>query len=81
MIAREIEDAVSKDTFDRVIRIDGEGLHVGDNKTSSEVLIDTNSVNVVMSGQKYSQFAANYVQFGIYQLRKSADGGLVFKLR
>lgn len=81
MIAQEIEDAVSKDTFDRVIRIDGEGLHVGDNKTSSEVLIDTNSVNVVMSGQKYSQFAANYVQFGIYQLRKSADGGLVFKLR
>lgn len=66
--------------FQRVVRIDTEGLHVGDNQSSAEVLIDSESVNVVMGGQKYSRFAANYVQFGLYQLRKSADGGLVFKL-
>lgn len=67
--------------FQRVIRINEDGLHVGDNQSGGEVLIDSESVNVVMSGQKYSRFAANYVQFGRYQLRKSADGGLVFKLQ
>ena len=64
----------------RVVRVDAEGLHVGDNQTSNEVLIDSESVNIVMLGNKYSRFAANYVQFGNYQLRQSVDGGLVFKL-
>ena len=66
--------------FQRVVRIDDDGLHVGDNQSSGEVLIDSESVNVVMSGQKYSKFAGSYVQFGNYQLRRSSDGGLVFKL-
>ena len=66
--------------FQRVVRINDEGLHVGDNQSSGEVLIDSNSVNVVFNGQRYSKFAANYVQFGNYQLRRSSDGGLVFKL-
>ena len=73
--------AVPHIEFQRVVRIDDEGLHVGDNQSNGEVLIDSESVNVVMGGQKYSKFAANYVQFGQYQLRKSADGGLVFKLQ
>ena len=68
--------------FKRVMRLDQEtGLHIGDNQTGNEVLIDSDSVNIVMNGQKYSKFAANYVQFGQYQLRRSADGGLVFKLK
>ena len=68
--------------FRRVMRLDQEtGLHIGDNQTGNEVLIDSESVNIVMNGQKYSKFAANYVQFGQYQLRRSADGGLVFKLK
>ena len=73
--------ALPREDFQRVVRIDESGLHVGDNQTTSEVLIDSESVNVVMGGQKYSRFAANYVQFGNYQLRKSADGGLAFKLK
>ena len=28
----------------------------------------------------YSRFAANYVQFGNYQLRRTTDGGLAFKI-
>jgi len=44
------------------------------------VLIDSESVNVVLGGKKYSKFAGSYVQFGNYQLRRSSDGGLVFKL-
>ena len=51
--------------FRRVMRLDQEtGLHIGDNQTGNKVLIDSDSVNIVMNGQKYSKFAANYVQFG-----------------
>ena len=35
---------------------------------------------VTGAGAGYSQFTANYVQFGNYQLRKTADGGMAFKL-
>ena len=72
--------ALPRVDFQRVVHIDDDGLHVGDNQSSGEVLIDSESVNVVMSGQKYSKFAGGYVQFGNYQLRRSSDGGLVFKL-
>ena len=76
--AQATADAARAD-FQRVVRIDSEGLHVGDNQTSNEVLIDSGSVNVVLGGRKYSKFAGDYVQFGDYQLRRSVDGGLVFK--
>ena len=66
--------------FRRIVRIDDDGLHVGDNLSNGEVLIDSESVNVVLGGKKYSKFAGSYVQFGNYQLRRSSDGGLVFKL-
>ena len=65
--------------FRRVVRIDDAGLHVGDNQSNGEVLIDSGSVNVVINGVGYSKFAGNYVQFGDYQMRRSADGGLMFK--
>lgn len=77
---RTADAALPVRDFQRVVRVDTDGLHVGDNQTGGEVLIDSESVNVVMGGRKYSRFAANYVQFGLYQLRQSADGGLVFKL-
>ena len=77
--AQVTADATRTD-FQRVVRIDDEGLHVGDNQSNGEVLIDSESVNVVMNGTRYSKFAGNYVQFGNYQLRQSSDGGLVFKM-
>ena len=75
MIVGDVEEVQT------LVRVDDDGLHVGDGTNTGEVLIDESSVNVVMNGQKYSQFASNYVQFGNYQLRQSADGGLVFKLK
>ena len=73
-------DALPRTEFQRVVRIDDEGLHVGDNQANGEVLVDSSSVNVVFNGQRYSKCSGNYVQFGNYQLRRSSDGGLVFKL-
>lgn len=71
-----------EEEFRRVIRIDDDGLHVGDNKSKNEVLIDSESVNIkIGAANDYSKFTAKYVQFGSYQLRQSADGGLVFKVR
>ena len=66
--------------LNRMIRLDSEGLHVGELESTAEVLIDPESVNVVLNGTRYSRFAGNYVQFGNYQLRRSSDGGLVFKM-
>lgn len=62
-------------------RLDDDGLHVGQKDSASEVLIDNDSVDIRMNGAVYSQLGSNFVQFGNYQLRKSADGGLVFKMK
>lgn len=65
---------------ERFARLDGDGLHVGESGSPGEVLIDSESVNVVMNGQKYSRFGANYVQFGRTQLRGASDGGMLFRV-
>lgn len=65
----------------RILRLDSDGVHVGDSATANELLLDSQSVNVRMGGQTFSKFAGNYVQFGDYQLRRTTDGGLVFKRR
>ena len=68
--------------FRRVVRIDENGLHVGDNQnTNNEVLIDSEAVNVVTGGVMESKFAGSYIQFGSYQLRRTADNGLAFKVK
>lgn len=49
--------------------------------STKEVLIREESVDIREAGKKFSRFAGDYVQFGNYQLRKSTDGGLVFKMK
>lgn len=65
----------------KFVRLDSAGLHVGDPSAASEVLIDEGSVNVVIGGLDYSRFAADYVQFGSYQMRRTTDGGMAFQVR
>ena len=65
----------------KLLRLDDDGVHVGEYGNTSEVLIDKSTVSVVQNGRRYSQFASNYAQFGEYQMRKSADGGIVFKIK
>lgn len=67
----------------KVLRLDTEGVHIGDTQSTTEVLIDASTVKVKQRGSAsaaYSTFAGNYVQFGNYRLRRSADGGLAFNL-
>lgn len=62
---------------------DGSGVYVKDIQGESVLKLNSGSVSIgAVSGaaKGYSQLTANYVQFGNYQLRKSGDGGLVFKL-
>ena len=83
----EAEDArvtavETKTAIQRVVRIMPDGLHVGDNQnTNNEVVIDSEAVNVVTGGQMESKFTASYIQFGLYQLRWTADNGLAFKVK
>ena len=54
----------------------------GDNQnTNNEVLIDSEAVNVVTGGVMESKFTGSYIQFGNYQLRRTADNGLAFKVK
>lgn len=72
---------LSKEEFQHYVRIANDGLHVGAEGTTGEVVIDSDSVDVRINGKTFSSFGANYVEFGNYQIRRSADGGLVFKMR
>lgn len=72
----------TKQTLLRVVRIGADGLHVGDNQnTNNEVLIDSEAVNVITGGVMESKFTGSYIQFGNYQLRRTADNGLAFKVK
>ena len=72
----------TQQTLLRVVRIDANGLHVGDNQnTNNEVLIDSEAVNVITGGVMESKFTGSYIQFGYYQLRRTADNGLAFKVK
>lgn len=74
-------EATVKGAVEYYVRLDADdGLHVGKNGAANEVVITPDAVNVRLNGDTYSQLAANYVQFGNYQLRKTSDGGLAFKL-
>ncbi len=71
--------ALSQADFQRVIRQDVQGLHVGDNKTGFEVLIDSASVNVMSDGEALSTFSDKYVRLDNMQIHK-VRGGLAISV-
>ena len=77
--AQSMANAARAD-FQRVVRIDTNGLHIGDNQTSHELRLSSDSMDVIVDGIIYSRFSARYAQFGAYQIREDHNGGLVFKL-
>ena len=71
--------ALSQADFQRVVRIDDAGLHVGDNQTDFEVLIDSASLNVVDAGVRVSTLSDKFIRFGNMQVRK-VRGGLAISV-
>lgn len=65
---------------EKYVRLDGSGIAVGKENGTEQLFIDETGVSTRVNGQQYSKFGDKFVQFGNYQLRRSADGGLVFKL-
>ena len=72
-------NALSQADFQRVVRIDAEGLHVGDNLTDMEVLLDSASVNVVVNGARVSTFSDKFIRLDNMQVRK-VRGGLAISV-
>jgi len=81
IVGQATQNFVTKPEFNRVVRIDQSGLHVGDNQTNNETLISSDGVGIVINGLEYSRFAANYAKFGNYIIQNTNDGGLVFRLK
>ena len=60
-----------------------EAVYIRDANGASTLKLNSGSVSIGTvdgGGRGFSQLAANYVMFGNYQLRKTADGGLAFKM-
>ena len=71
--------ALSQADFQRVVRIDEQGLHVGDNQTECEVLLDSASMNVVVDGRRVSTYSDKFIRLDNMQVRK-VRGGLAISV-
>ena len=71
--------ALSQADFQRVVRIDEQGLHVGDNLTNCEVLLDSASMNVVVDGRRVSTYSDKFIRLDNMQVRK-VRGGLAISV-
>ena len=60
----QIDDAVTRSEFQRIIRLDADGLSIGDNRTPNSILIDSESVNVRIGGKTFTKMGANYQKIG-----------------
>lgn len=72
--AAQYRNYIAQDEEDGILRL-------GTPNAAQELQLDPSGVAVAIDGKQYSKFASNYVQFGNQQMRQSADGGLVFKLK
>lgn len=82
-VANDVKDAVDAiGQIPQYIRPRSDGLYVTDGGANSVLKITSSAVTINTSQSDaagYSQFAANYVQFGNYQLRRTSDNGLAFQ--
>ena len=77
-IRQSIADSVTGEIA-QFVRLDADGLHVGEQGQPGEVCIDESAVNVVLNRRKYSVFGANFARFGKTELRGASDGGMLFR--
>ena len=62
------------------MEIKDDGTHMKAQNTDNEMVLSSQGVQINIGGKGYSQFAARYVQFGNYQIRRTEDGGIAFKM-
>lgn len=72
-------NALTQAEFKRVVRIDDEGLHVGDNLTGQELLLASGHMNVVIDGVNVATYADKFIRMGNMQVRK-VRGGLAISV-
>ena len=72
-------NALTQAEFKRIVRIDDEGLHVGDNLTGQELLLASGHMNVVIDGVNVATYADKFTRFGNMQIRK-VRGGLAISV-
>lgn len=78
--------ATMREEVSAMVEVDTDGLHIKGAQledgelveTLNEVVVTPEAMNVVVNQETYSRFAANYAQFGNYQMRRTSDGGLAF---
>jgi phage minor structural protein len=58
-----------------------DGTHLKAMGTTNEMVLTNEGLHIDVSGEQYSQFGASFAQFGNYQIRRTSDGGLAFKLK
>ena len=76
-ISEKADEAYAKSQY---LELRSDGTHIRATGTDNELVLTNEGLHVDVGGQEYSRFAAGYVQFGNYRLRRTADGGLAFKL-
>ena len=59
---------------------DTEGLHIRNDSETAEMLLTSAAMHIELAGEEehYSEFSTDYVRFGKYKLRLTADGGMAF---
>ena len=76
--AKAEANAVARD-LERRMRLDAEGLHVGDNQSDSALLLQSGEIHFVIGGNRVSTIAPDYHRFGNMEIRKPSVGGIVIQ--
>lgn len=80
-LARQAVDDLGR--IPQYVRTGEDGLTITDGGEKSVMRINSSSVSIGTTdsgtADGFSQFAASYVQFGQYQMRRTADSGIAFR--
>ena len=77
--AQEAANQVSEN-LERRVRMDSNGVHVGDSQTTSELLLQSALIHFVINGKRVSTIASDYHRFGDMEIRTpSSVGGIVIQ--
>ena len=78
----EAREAASQATenLERRVRLDSNGLHLGDSQTDNELLMQSALIHFVINGERVSTIASDYHRFGNMEIRTpSSAGGIVIQ--